>query len=82
MVVPDAALRSALIRSFQCARGQDLWLVALVAVVVGYAGIAALHPRTADDTFFLLNDAKWLVEHGEVPWVDHFSYTAQGRPWI
>jgi hypothetical protein len=29
-----------------------------------------------------LNDARWLVEHHEIPSVDHFSYTAQGQPWI
>jgi len=31
---------------------------------------------------FLLNDARWLVKHHEIPSVDHFSYTAQGQPWI
>jgi hypothetical protein len=30
----------------------------------------------------LLNDARWLVQHDKIPSVDHFSYTAQGQPWV
>src|SRR5215468_1567871 len=58
------------------------WFAALAAIVVGYAWLGSLHPVYGDDLFFLLNDARWLVEHHEIPRVDHFSYTAQGLPWI
>ena len=29
-----------------------------------------------------MNGARWLVEHHEIPSVDHFSYTAHGQPWV
>jgi hypothetical protein len=61
---------------------ERLWFAALSAIVVGYALLGSLHPVYGDDLFFLLNDARWLVEHHEIPSVDHFSYTAQGQPWI
>jgi hypothetical protein len=51
-------------------------------MVIGYALLGSLRPVFGDDPFFLLNDARWLVEHHEIPLVDHFSYTAQGQPWI
>jgi hypothetical protein len=61
---------------------ERLWFVGLAAIVIGYALLGSLHPVFGDDPFFLLNDARWLVEHREIPSVDHFSYTAQGQPWI
>ena len=59
-----------------------LWFAGLAAIVIGYALLGSLSPVSGDDPFFLLNDARWLVEHHEIPSVDHFSYTAQGQPWI
>ncbi len=56
--------------------------VALWATVIAYALLGSLRPVFGDDPFFMLNDARWLVEHHEIPSVDHFSYTAQGQPWI
>jgi hypothetical protein len=44
--------------------------------------LGSLGPVFGDDPFFLLNDARWLVQRHEIPTVDHFSYTAQGQPWI
>ena len=61
---------------------ERLRFAALAAIVVGYALLGSLHPVYGDDLFFLLNDARWLVERHEIPSVDHFSYTAQGQPWI
>ena len=63
-------------------RWERLWFAGLTAIVIGYALLGSLHPVFGDDPFFLLNDARWLVEHHEIPSVDHFSYTAQGQPWI
>ena len=59
---------------------ERLWFAALAAIVVGYALLGSLHPVYGDDLFFLLNDARWIVERHEIPSVDHFSYTAQGQP--
>jgi len=63
-------------------RWERLWFASLAAIVIGYALLGSLHPVFGDDPFFLLNDARWLVDHHEIPSVDHFSYTAQGQPWI
>ena len=57
-----------------------LWFAALAAMVIGYALLGSLHPVYGDDLFFLLNDARWIVERHEIPSIDHFSYTAQGQP--
>lgn len=61
---------------------ERVWFPALAAVVVAYALLGSLRPVFGDDPFFMLNDARWLVEHHEIPRIDHFSYTAQGQPWI
>src|SRR6516225_3758636 len=58
------------------------WFPVLAAMIIAYALLGSLRPVFGDDPFFLLNDARWLVEHHEIPSVDHFSYTAQGQPWI
>ena len=58
------------------------WFPLLAAMVIAYALLGSLRPVFGDDPFFLLNDARWLVEHHEIPSVDHFSYTALGQPWI
>jgi hypothetical protein len=34
-------------------------------------------PIAGDDPFFMLNTAKWIVAHHQIPWTDVFSYTAQ-----
>src|SRR6516162_2817722 len=64
------------------AGSKRLWFAALAAIVVGYALLGSLHPVYGDDLFFLLNDARWVVDHHEIPSINHFSYTAQGQPWI
>ncbi len=66
----------------RAASWERLWFPALAAIVVVYALLGSLRPVFGDDPFFMLNDARWLVEHHEIPRVDHFSYTAQGQPWI
>ena len=59
---------------------ERLAFAALAAIVVRYALLGSLHPVYGDDLFFLLNDARWIVERHEIPSVDHFSYTAQWQP--
>jgi hypothetical protein len=58
------------------------WFPVLAAIVTAYALLGSLRPVFGDDPFFMLNDARWLIEHHELPAVDHFSFTAQGQPWI
>jgi hypothetical protein len=57
-------------------------IAALAAAVLLYAFIVGLLPVIADDVFWMLATARWILDHGEVPWVDVFSYTAAGQPWI
>src|SRR5262245_41483587 len=59
-----------------------VWWYGLAGLVVCYAGLIGLRPLIGDDLFFLLNDARWVVEHHEIPWTDHFSFTAFGQSWI
>ena len=66
----------------RASRWERVWFPALAAIVVAYALAGSLRPVFGDDPFFMLNDARWLVEHHEIPRVEHFSYTAQGQPWI
>lgn len=33
------------------------------------------------DLWWHLATGRWIIEHGEIPSTDPFSYTAQGRPW-
>jgi hypothetical protein len=86
--IPDRRVRSAardrvpdrtVVRSTGWERA---WFPALAAIVIVYALLGSLRPVFGDDPFFMLNDARWLVEHHELPSVDHFSFTAQGQPWI
>ena len=74
--------RAAAVRLIQYAGRVDLWFAILATVAIGYAFAARWYPIRGDDLFFMLSTARWIVEHGAVPWVDVFSYTAQGQPWI
>jgi hypothetical protein len=78
-VARDQVLNTTVVRSTGWERA---WFPILAAMIVGYALLGSLYPVFGDDPFFMLNDARWLVEHHELPSVDHFSFTAQGQPWI
>jgi len=75
-------LNIAILGSVWRAGAGRLWFVVPAAIVVGFAFVVGLRPIVGDDLFFLLNDARWLVDYGTIPRVDHFSYTAAGAPWI
>jgi hypothetical protein len=34
------------------------------------------------DTFWHINVGQWMLQHGQVPRVDLYSYTMAGKPWI
>jgi hypothetical protein len=72
-------LNSTVVRSTGWERA---WFPILAAMIIAYALLGSLYPVFGDDPFFMLNDALWLVEHHQLPSVDHFSFTAQGQPWI
>ncbi|NNK49055.1 MAG: hypothetical protein HKP01_09305, partial [Gemmatimonadetes bacterium] len=61
-----------------------VWLAAGLAVVL----IRALAwPIVPSDFWWQLAYGRWIVEHGSIPLVDHFSYTRAGeayfdQPWL
>jgi tetratricopeptide (TPR) repeat protein len=63
-------------------RRRTVWFAVLSTVVIGYSFLTGLRPIEGDDLFFLLNTARWVVQHHAISWNDVFSYTAQGEPWI
>lgn len=66
----------------QSSRWQKLCFAALAVILIGYALLTGLHTLNQDDLFWMLATARWIIEHHQIPWTDHFSYTAQGQPWI
>ena len=84
--LPSSATASILaeprITKDQSSRWQKLCLAVLAGVLIGYALVAGLHTLNQDDLFWMLATARWIIQHREIPWTDHFSYTAQGQPWI
>lgn len=55
-------------------------LPALVFLAV--FGSVAFHLNHDGDLFWHLATGRWIVEHGQVPTVDIFSFTFQGKPWV
>jgi hypothetical protein len=66
----------------QSSRWQKLCFAVLATFLMGYALLTGLHTLNQDDLFWMLATARWIVQNREIPWTDHFSYTAQGQPWI
>jgi tetratricopeptide (TPR) repeat protein len=52
--------------------------VALVAL----ACVTSLQKIRSFDYWWQLRAGQWIVENGQVPRTDPFSYTAQGAPWL
>src|SRR4051794_28081136 len=55
------------------------WLVAWLAFLP-LALLTVLH-LSASDTFWQLRTGLWILDHGTLPSVDPFSWTAGGAPW-
>lgn len=56
-----------------------VWLAAALAVVL----IRALAwPLIPSDFWWQLAYGRWIIEHGSIPLVDHFSYTRVGEPYF
>lgn len=56
-----------------------LWLIpVLVAAVVSFAPVVL----SDGDTFWHLATGGWILDHGQIPRTDPFSYTFAGRPWV
>jgi hypothetical protein len=66
----------------QSSRWQKRCFGVIAAALMGYAFLTGLHTLNQDDLFWMLATARWIVQNREIPWTDHFSYTAQGQPWI
>ena len=49
--------------------------------LLGIFLLSAARVSPDPDTWWHLNVGKWMVEHGELLRVDHFSYTRLGQPY-
>src|SRR5215467_6202219 len=83
---PSSATASALadlcIIKDRSSRWQKLCFAVLAGTLIGCAFLAGVHTLNQDELFWMLATARWVIKHREIPWTDHFSYTAQGQPWI
>jgi len=61
---------------FRCAR------IGLIALALAYAFAAGLRTLGDFDLGWQLATGRWIVEHGQIPSTDFFSYTASGKEWI
>ncbi len=60
---------------------QRLWIALSLAALI-YAFLAGLRTVTDFDLGWQLATGRWVAQHHQIPSVDVFSYTAQGKPWI
>src|SRR5579863_4487339 len=59
------------------------WLrICLIVLALSYAFLAGLHTVSDLDLGWQLATGRYLVEHHQIPRVELFSYTAQGKEWI
>jgi hypothetical protein len=56
-------------------------LVALLALLGVLGGMASDRVLTDADTYWHLASGRWMVDHGSVPLVDHFSHSMPGAAW-
>lgn len=60
----------------------DLFLV-IVATFAAFAFALVMSSALADgDTGWHIGAGRWILEHGQVPRTDPFSFTAAGQPWM
>lgn len=59
---------------------QLLLVVLLMALPVAFASFGRVFHD--GDTSWHLAVGRWMVEHGRIPAVDPFSFTAAGKPWV
>src|SRR6202521_5588223 len=60
----------------------DCLRICLIALALGYAFLAGLHTVSDLDLGWQLATGRYFVEHHQIPRVELFSYTAQGKEWI
>jgi tetratricopeptide (TPR) repeat protein len=59
------------------------WLrIGLIVLALAYALLAGLHTVTDLDLGWQLATGRYLIQHHQIPRVELFSYTAQGKEWI
>ena len=59
------------------------WLTTIACVaVLAVAIVMSLKSLTEPDTWWQLRTGEWIMQHGQVPTKDIFSYTMKGATWI
>jgi hypothetical protein len=72
----------------QVANGRTLRRLIIITVLLAIPGIAVLRPIgpgawwPTPDLWWHLRTARWIVEHGALPFTDPFSAFGMGRPWV
>ena len=68
---------------FTQSEGRPDWLrICLISLGLAYAFLAGLHTVSDLDLGWQVASGRYLVEHHQIPRVELFSYTAQGKEWI
>ena len=57
--------------------------LAVIAALIGYA-VFLFAPQVLNDgdTYWHIRTGEWILSHHAVPWVDSFSYSFTGKPWL
>lgn len=63
-------------------QAQRVWKTAALPLAIAVPVLFAIHPIFLDDLFFALAGGRWIVEHGQIPRLDPFSWSRAGEPWI
>jgi hypothetical protein len=71
------------VRNSPVARERAWYLWAWIVPLAAAAAVSFATPILGDgDTFWHLATGRWILDRGEVPQVDPFSFTYAGRPWV
>ncbi len=60
----------------------SLPLVIGLVVFAALANVNGLPLLTDPDSHWHVTVGRWILQHGAVPWVDTYSFTVTGQPWI
>ena len=64
------------------AGGRRAWEFALLAAVLVWTFLLTATPMKTTDIWWHLKTGQMILERGSVPWIDWFTFTEVGTPWI
>src|SRR5579862_5399576 len=81
----DGAMTAAAsVRVHPSVAGQRARFLLVFVIPLAVAAGVSFAPAILNDgdTFWHLAAGRWMLDHGQVPRTDPFSYTFVGRPWM